>query len=137
AAWAAVAPLPGHWPAPARAAPRPAAATTSAGSGGAARPGDPSGFRLVLVQVAEHMAQLASLGAQIVAVVRVEAGEQRLALGDADAEAFQRIHLAWVIGHQLERMDAQVVEHRQTDAVFALVGGKAQALVGFHGVGAA
>jgi len=61
---------------------------------------------------------------------------QRHAVGHRNAHVAERLDLARVVGHQLERGDAQVLQHRQADRVVAHVGTEAQALVGFHGIGA-
>ena len=45
------------------------------------------------MQAAEHVPELAGLGRQVLAVVRVEADFQRAALGDTYAETFQRLDL--------------------------------------------
>jgi hypothetical protein len=58
-------------------------------------------------------------------------------LGNGDAHVGQGFDLARVVGHQAQRLHAQVLEHRQAHGVVTLVGGETQALVGFDGVGAA
>src|SRR5690606_8857147 len=85
---------------------------------------------------AEQVTQLAGLGSQVLAIVRVMGDLQRLALGDTNAETLQRLDLARIVGHQLDFGDAQVFQHRQADRVVTHVRGETQALVGFDGIGA-
>src|SRR3546814_734588 len=48
----------------------------------------------------EQVAELGSLGVEILLVVRIAAAFQRHALGDLDADLGQRVELARVVGHQ-------------------------------------
>ncbi len=74
------------------------------------------------------------LGAQVASIVRIGRDDQRQARGDADAERLEAGDLARVVGHQLDRLHAERVQHVGGDAVVALVVAEAQGLVGLDGV---
>src|SRR5260370_35353284 len=56
------------------------------------------------------------------------------ALDDADAIAFERSHLLWIVGKQPDRVEAELTQHLGGRQVAALVGVEAELLVGVYRV---
>jgi len=83
------------------------------------------------------MSELGSLGAEITNVERIAIDNQTDAFGDIDAALFQRGYLARIVGHQAQALDAEVLQHWQTNRVAAQIRRESQLLIGFNRIGAA
>src|SRR5947208_1055155 len=78
-------------------------------------------------KTSELVAALPALGLEIVAVVRVEAGVERHALGDGDPGGLQPGHLARVVCEQPDAVLAELTQHGGGDAEIPLVVVEAEA----------
>ena len=65
----------------------------------------------------------------------VDADEHGDSALDLDAQSAQLLDLVGVVGHQPDRLDAELGEHRRGHVVAARVVGKPEDAVGVHGVG--
>src|SRR6185295_5590409 len=87
-----------------------------------------------LLHQLQQMAQLLALGAEVVPGDVGRRDFQGDALDDLEAVAVERDVLARIVGHQAHAADSQVAQDLGADAVIALVGPEAQALVGLDRV---
>src|SRR6185295_4441766 len=87
-----------------------------------------------LLHQLQQMAQLLALGAEVVPGDVGRRDFQGDALDDLEAVAVERDVLARSVGHQAHAADSQVAQDLGADAVIALVGPEAQALVGLDRV---
>ena len=84
----------------------------------------------------QQMAELAGLGGEITRIEARAGGNMFDTLG-LDVELVQRVELARIVGHELDRAYAKVSEHGCANSVIAQVIRKAQLMIGFNRVGAA
>src|SRR5690606_31850793 len=82
------------------------------------------------------MTQLGRLSAEVVFVEGIAIYLNRYALDYRHAKAFKGIHLAWIIRHEPQRRNAEVIQHGLAQVVSSHVCRKTQLFVGLDGVGA-
>ena len=82
----------------------------------------------------QQMPHLGCLGIEIMFVFRVTPDDERHALDDIDPRLGQNFDFLRVVGQQANLLYAEQFEHVGTERKVALIGGKAELVVGFDGI---